>query len=553
MPLLSLPTERLRTAFLVVLAVTLAIRLALAAAIPFTGDEAYFYYWGVFPDFGYYDHPPMIGWVHALTSRISTAAWFLRLPAVLLPLALAVAVVALARDAGEERAYLAGIGFALLPVEVLFALVTTDTPLILFSALSVVAFAVALRRERPAGQGASARVLTEPAGNAPMPTPAQPSVVWLYALAGAFLGLAFLSKYFAALLGVAYLVFAVVSPRHERRWRGVAVVIACAIPFGLVNLAWNYTHCWSNILFNAYNRHEAASVSARTPLVYLATLLYVLSPVLVWGLLRRRVENARVWSDPRLRFLAVVVGAPLALFAVLSLAKTIGLHWLLAFVPPFFALAAFLLPAKVLRINARFLAVVSALHVAIVAVVLALPVEALAKTKWYPGIVMTAKPEELFRALAPYTQEFELAAEGYTPAFTLSYAAQRLGFGADTPGDPPVPKRFFVVYGAGSHNARQYDALVDLRRLDGRNLLVIRKSAPPRNEYDPYFREVEYRTIDVRGATFHVTLGRGFDYAAYRDTVLAGVRDRFYRVPAFLPQGGCDYCERYWGEACPTR
>jgi hypothetical protein len=82
---------------------------------------------------------------------------------------------------------------------------------------------------------------------------------------------------------------------------------------------------------------------------------------------------------------------------------------------------------------------------------------------------------------------------------------------------------------------------------------VVRKSAPPRNEYDPYFQEVEYRTIEVRGATFHVTLGRGFDFAAYRDTVLAGVRDRFYRVPAFLPQGGCTYCERYWGELCPTR
>jgi hypothetical protein len=537
MPLIALPAGRLRTIFWFVLFLTLAIRLALAVAIPFTGDEAYFYSWGVNPDFGFYDHPPMIGWIHALTRRISDAAWFLRLPALLVPTVLALAVVALARDAGEERAWLAGIGFALLPAEVLFALVTTDTPLILFATLSVVAFAAALRREGAAvarGQGT--------------PFPAG-----LYALAGVFLGLAFLSKYFAVLLGLAYVVFALVSPLSEQRWRGVALVVACAIPFGLVNLAWNYGHCWSNILFNAYNRHGSAKPSPWTPLLYVVTLVYLLSPVLVWGLLRDRKAWSSWRGDSQRRFLAVVAFAPLALFAALSVAKQIGLHWLLAFVPPFFALAAFMLPPAALRTNVRFLAAFSALHVLVVAVTLALPVETFARTKWYQGIVMTMYPEELFRALAPYTKDYELAAEGYTPAYTLTYAAQRAGFGSDAPGKPPVPRGFFLVYGAGSHNARQYDSLQDLRRLDGRNLLVIRKSEPPRNEYDPYFREVEYKRIEVRGAPFYVTLGRGFDFATYRDRVLAGVRDRYYRIPAFLPQGGCTYCERYFGGPCPTR
>jgi hypothetical protein len=25
--------------------------------------EAFFYQWGVYPDWGYYDHPPMVGWL----------------------------------------------------------------------------------------------------------------------------------------------------------------------------------------------------------------------------------------------------------------------------------------------------------------------------------------------------------------------------------------------------------------------------------------------------------------------------------------------------------
>jgi len=47
--------------------------------------------------------------------------------------------------------------------------------------------------------------------------------------------------------------------------------------------------------------------------------------------------------------------------------------------------------------------------------------------------------------------------------------------------------------------------------------------------------------------------GRGFHYTAYRDGVLAPMRDRYYRIPAFLPQGACVFCERYFETACPVR
>jgi hypothetical protein len=57
------------------------------------------------------------------------------------------------------------------------------------------------------------------------------------------------------------------------------------------------------------------------------------------------------------------------------------------------------------------------------------------------------------------------------------------------------------------------------------------------------------RTIELRGATFHLVLGDGFDYPAYRARVLAQVRDRWYRIPAVLPIGRCYYCERYFPDA----
>ncbi len=51
----------------------LAVKITLAAAIPITSDEAYFTLWGRFVGLGYYDHPPMVGWLLYLMSFIGNA------------------------------------------------------------------------------------------------------------------------------------------------------------------------------------------------------------------------------------------------------------------------------------------------------------------------------------------------------------------------------------------------------------------------------------------------------------------------------------------------
>jgi len=215
------------------LAATLAFRFWLSASLPMTADEAYFVLWGRKPDLGFYDHPPMIGWWLALLLRLSHAVWVLRLPVTLLSFALAAGIYLALRRADPARAALAAFAFLLLPANVWGVFITTDTPLILFCFASAFAFWRGLAR-RSAG--------------------------W-QALAGAFLGLAFLSKYFAVLLGLAYLAYVALSPRGERDWRGLALVVLCSLPFAAVNAWWNYEHCWANLMFNLYNRHGAAGWS----------------------------------------------------------------------------------------------------------------------------------------------------------------------------------------------------------------------------------------------------------------------------------------------------
>jgi hypothetical protein len=523
-------TRAVRTRLLLLVALTLAFKLWLASVFPFTGDEAYFTIWGAAPDLGFYDHPPMIGWLLAPLLRLSWSEWVLRLPVVLMPYLIAAGVYAALQGRDAEKAALAAAAYLLVPINVWNVFITTDTPLILLSFFSALAFWQATLR----------RSLS------------------LHALAGALLGLAFLSKYFAVLLGLVYLVYVASSPRTERNWRGLAITLGCALPLVGVNLWWNYENCWANLMFNLYNRHDDAGLSWKTPLLYAATLLYVLSPVALVQLVRGRGWAAALWRDASSRFFAVACALPLALFAGLSAVKLVGLHWVLSFVPFFFIALALVLTRGQLRASAVFLGLFSLAHVAGILAASAFPLETWKSWRKYDGIVFHFRIEEVVRELERYRGEFELAADGYSPAVTASYYRQRLRTTASAEAaagqEGDWRKSYVFVFGPASSHARHDDILTDFTRLEGRNILVLRKNPPEDGDYRPYFHSVEYRTLPVSGATFHLVLGRGFNYAAYRDRVLAPIRDRYYRIPGYLPQGHCYFCERYFAaQTCVGR
>lgn len=488
----------------------LAFRFWLAAVFPITGDEAYFTVWGLMPSWGYYDHPPMVGWWLALLTQFSGMPWVLRLPSTLLPACVALGIFLALRKTDREKAMLAALAFLLVPVNVWNVFITTDTPLVLFCFLSGLAWWLA-----KSGRDARWQVL-----------------------AGVFLGLAFLSKYFSVLLALVLLADVLLSPRGERDWRGLCIALACALPFGLFNMWWNYENCWANLMFNLYNRHEGAGFSWKSPLLFLLIAAYVLSPVALLQMARlARADLARRWSDAGLRFLLIAAGLPFLLFALLSLVREVGLHWVFAFLPFFFMAAALALSARQLRASVLYLGVFSLVHVVAALSAAALPLDTWKHSRFYDGIVFHFRINEVVSALKTFQPEFELAADGYSPAVTASVQGGRYVF----------------VFGTASSHARHDDLITDFRSYAGKNILVFRKNPPQDGDYRPYFSSVEYGSMKIAGATFHLVFGRGFQYEAYRDGVLAEMRDRYYRIPAFLPQGGCSFCERYFQTACPVR
>ncbi|MEN9357019.1 MAG: hypothetical protein RL695_1190, partial [Pseudomonadota bacterium] len=136
-----------RNRFFALLVLTLLFRFWLAAVLPMTGDEAYFIWWGLIPDWGFYDHPPMIGWWLAALLKLSDAEWWLRLPATLLPAVMALATARFFRAQrenqgiqGENLAWSLATLVLLLPLNVWNVIITTDTALVYFSFFSALAF-----------------------------------------------------------------------------------------------------------------------------------------------------------------------------------------------------------------------------------------------------------------------------------------------------------------------------------------------------------------------------------------------------------------------------
>ncbi len=279
-----------------------AARLALAASVPLTTDEAYYVDWARHLQPGYLDHPPAVAWLLAAGLRLlGDTSLAVRLPAVLLQAGTALLAASLARARGGERAAIAAT--LLLQAAPVFSLgavlMTPDAPL----AFSWVGTLWALERAFSRGPR------------------------WLLA-AGAFLGLGLLSKLTAGLLGVAVLL-ALLSAARGRAllatpwpWAGVLMAAAVASPM----LWWNAAHGWPSLAFQAEHGLRGgglsplrltASVGAQA--AYVSPLLLLAAAGAGWRALRGAPE------DRALAFSAL----PVAAFFTAAAAFTPGAlpHW----------------------------------------------------------------------------------------------------------------------------------------------------------------------------------------------------------------------------------
>jgi hypothetical protein len=489
-----------RQLFFYSLWLVLVVKLLLAGVLPVTSDEAYFFLWGANPALGHYDHPPMVGWWLALLLPLGDALWWLRMPAVLISPLIGFGIVWILRDRDEDIAWLTGALFMISPLSVLNVLITTDTPLIAFAFLSIAAFYKAVRSQHYG---------------------------W-YVAAGIFLGSALLSKYFAGLLAIAMGSYLLFAQRKPQVLLGLLIVALTSAALFSINIYWNYAHCWDNFMFNFLNRNQGA-VPWYTPVVYLVTLFYVLTPPVSWYLLKRR-QNPDRWQPDETLFLTLTI-VPFGLLGLLSFGKIIGIHWLLGFqASAFILLALRSRNTTAIRFSWRFNSWFTLAHVVILLAVVLTPWQKLPlPMEKQKAITDAIHGDWVWTELAPHSRNRQVFTHSYAGAAQMSYYA----------------KQHVGVFGEGSHYAREDDKLTNYAELDGQDFLVFLSRTKSLEEYAPYFDQVEIKTVNVRGSSFDIVLGNGFRYPVYRDKVLKRINERFYNIPEKWPLSGCYFKERY--------
>ena len=64
------------------------------------------------------------------------------------------------------------------------------------------------------------------------------------------------------------------------------LLLAGALPFVLFHLYGNYETCWTNVLFNVYNRNRQSSWEVSGLLVFLAFQIYLATPWLLYEIVK---------------------------------------------------------------------------------------------------------------------------------------------------------------------------------------------------------------------------------------------------------------------------
>jgi hypothetical protein len=487
-----------RRIFFLTVAITTSIKLWIAYFFPMTGDEAFFYVWSTDLRWGYYDHPPMIGWWLWALSHFGNSPLVLRSLSILLTTVISLGVVLLARDLlpkdKEACGWLAGAVYLSLPVSWFAVFVTTDTPLILFMGLAIFFYVRATRSHSGTG----------------------------IFLAGCFLGLAFLSKYFAVLLGFA---FGIHLLFQRRPFFHLVLLLAGILPFASVNIAYNLHNCWNNIMFNLVNRHEDAQLGWTNLLTYLGMMIYLITP---WVLLAL-FKSSRLWIQHKALVYSLCI--PLSLFLLISLEKTVGLHWVLGFLPITFVLLALCAKELLIRRFLWFNLIFSIPHLILFGLLMHADVSIWPTKHFQEDVLFHRKMPVILKTLTQDMQENAvLTSVAYSPAALMTFHYGKI-----------VP-----VFGPGKYHARNDDIFVDWRKMNGKPIRIVAKAKPiESNLYSDYLSNVVVRNIVVQGVPFTIVDGENFNYAKFRNVVLREAVNKYYKIPSILPILNCPFGRKY--------
>ena len=300
--------------FLVLLMmISFVVRAILAAWLELGNDEVYYVTYALYPEWSYFDHPPMVGWLIRLFSLnlLMETEWAARLPSLILgTLNIGLIYHIVVRLKNKE----AGLYAALLYTGSVYASVISglfilpDTPQGTFWLLALYAFLQSAVNRNP-GRKEKNQML----------------------YAGVFTGLALLSKYTSVFLWVGaglYILF------FNRQWlKTKELYLAGLISMLLFTpvLIWNIQHDWMSFSFHGERvdfrqaglRPDLLGTEVGGQLFYNNPFNVILGFIAVTGFFKGR----RYLSTERGRFLILVSLPLIGIFILASLFRQTLPHW----------------------------------------------------------------------------------------------------------------------------------------------------------------------------------------------------------------------------------
>ena len=293
---------------------SLVIKLILAALLPLTNDEAYYWVWAQHMQLSFYDHPPVVAWLFWLGDRINIYGSMVRWPGILLGQTTLWIWLLLLKPFFSQEQLFYWLLLALFSPLIggTNIIVTPDLPLLFFYALSLLVF----YRWREKSTAA-----------------------WSLAF-GLSMGLGFSAKYMMVLLPLSLFPLILLSKRVRRPflsnigWIGLGLLVG-SLPVWL----WNLRNDFASFRFQADHGLGQTVWKPSWTIEYVLAQVGLIFPVVLYWAVQSRRRLPRIFH--------LLAWIPLLFFLFTTLRGYVEANWPIVAYPAIFALAVASFPRNV--------------------------------------------------------------------------------------------------------------------------------------------------------------------------------------------------------------
>ncbi|MGZ3774918.1 MAG: ArnT family glycosyltransferase [Pseudobdellovibrionaceae bacterium] len=288
---------------------SLVLKLILAALIPLSADEAYYWVWSQRPQLSYFDHPPMVAWLfsagHFLEPFMNAVRW----PAVILGHGIIGLWYLLLKDRIPYEKFNTWIYLVLFSPLLGFGslIITPDLPVLFFWTLSLLLTIKALEQKK----------------------------LIFYALLGLSLGLGFCSKYHIVLFVPCLIAYLSIEKKWQSvQWKGVLLTILTGLIFSSPVIIWNIQNGFASFEFQLKHGLEKGSYDPEWTYSYVLGQILILFPLVLWAALKATVPT-------EFRWLKYFGWGPIIFFFLTSFKAVVEANWPIIGYPAILTMALF--------------------------------------------------------------------------------------------------------------------------------------------------------------------------------------------------------------------